>query len=113
MSGSPWLVSAATAMAWKPGYWLAGVPMSGLESIQTIAQSFPYQPGDPDDVRFRLRRGPDYQRAPRPPGPGIAEMAAESEFTAMVPRLGCLRGVSTLTGFALAVEIGAGGAAVQ
>ncbi len=36
----------------------------------------------------------------------IGEMAAESEFTALVHRLGCLRGVSTLTGFALAVEIG-------
>ena len=36
----------------------------------------------------------------------IAEMAAESEFTPLVHRLGCLRGVSTLTGFALAVEIG-------
>jgi len=36
----------------------------------------------------------------------IEEMAAESEFTPLVRRLGCLRGVSTLTGFALAVEIG-------
>ena len=36
----------------------------------------------------------------------IAAMAADSEFTPLVPRLGCLRGVSTLTGFALAVEIG-------
>ena len=36
----------------------------------------------------------------------IGEMAAESEFTDVVHRLGCLRGVSTLTGFALAVEIG-------
>jgi len=36
----------------------------------------------------------------------IAAMAADSEFTAVVGRLGCLRGVSTLTGFALAVEIG-------
>ncbi|WP_231263133.1 IS110 family transposase [Nocardioides alpinus] len=36
----------------------------------------------------------------------ISEMAADSEFTDMVHRLGCLRGVSTLTGFALAVEIG-------
>ncbi len=36
----------------------------------------------------------------------IAAMAADSEFTPMVQRLGCLRGVSTLTGFALAVEIG-------
>ncbi|MEO7352051.1 MAG: IS110 family transposase [Marmoricola sp.] len=36
----------------------------------------------------------------------IAAMAAESEFTEIVHRLGCLRGVSTLTGFSLAVEIG-------
>jgi transposase len=36
----------------------------------------------------------------------IGEMAASSEFTPVVTRLGCLRGVSTLTGFGLAVEIG-------
>ena len=36
----------------------------------------------------------------------IAEMAAGSEFTAVTDRLGCLRGVSTLTAFGLAVEIG-------
>jgi transposase len=36
----------------------------------------------------------------------IATMASDCEFTALVRRLGCLRGVSTLTGFALAVEIG-------
>jgi transposase len=36
----------------------------------------------------------------------IEEMAADSEFTAVVNRLGCLRGVATLTAFALAVEIG-------
>jgi transposase len=36
----------------------------------------------------------------------IGEMANDSEFTGTVRRLGCLRGVSTLTGFALAVEIG-------
>jgi transposase len=36
----------------------------------------------------------------------IEEMAADSEFTPLVRRLGCLRGISTLTGFALAVEIG-------
>ena len=33
-------------------------------------------------------------------------MAADSEFTPVMRRLGCLRGISTLTGFALAVEIG-------
>lgn len=36
----------------------------------------------------------------------IASMAADSEFTPVVNRLCCLRGISTLTGFALAVEIG-------
>lgn len=36
----------------------------------------------------------------------IGVMAADSEFTAVTRRLGCLRGISTLTGFALAVEIG-------
>jgi transposase len=36
----------------------------------------------------------------------IAALAADSGFTPVVRRLGCLRGVSTLTAFALAVEIG-------
>ena len=36
----------------------------------------------------------------------IQQMAADSEFTPLVRRLGCLRGVGTLTGFGLAVEIG-------
>lgn len=39
-------------------------------------------------------------------GAAIAAMAADSEFTATVRKVCCLRGVSTLTGFALAVEIG-------
>jgi transposase len=38
--------------------------------------------------------------------PAIAELAADSEFTPLAHRLGCLRGVATLTAFALAVEIG-------
>lgn len=36
----------------------------------------------------------------------ICAMAADSTFTPVVRRLGCLRGVATLTAFALAVEIG-------
>lgn len=36
----------------------------------------------------------------------IADMAADSRFTPVVHRLACLRGVSTLTAFGLAVEIG-------
>jgi len=35
----------------------------------------------------------------------IGELAADSPWTPMVHRLGCLRGIATLTGFALAVEI--------
>ena len=36
----------------------------------------------------------------------ISELAANSEFTPLVRRLGCLRGVGDLTALALAVEIG-------
>jgi transposase len=36
----------------------------------------------------------------------ITAMAANSEFTSIVHRLGCIRGISTLTAFGLAVEIG-------
>lgn len=36
----------------------------------------------------------------------ITALAADSEYTPVTRRLCCLRGVSTLTGFALAVEIG-------
>jgi transposase len=36
----------------------------------------------------------------------ITALATDSEFTPVVHRLACLRGISTLTGFALAVEIG-------
>lgn len=36
----------------------------------------------------------------------IEAMAADSEFTPVVRRLGCLRGIATLTAFGLATEIG-------
>jgi len=36
----------------------------------------------------------------------IVEMAADSVFTAVVTRLGCVRGIATLTAFGLATEIG-------
>jgi transposase len=36
----------------------------------------------------------------------IAEMAVTSDFAPVVRRLGCLRGIGTLTGFALTVEVG-------
>jgi transposase len=36
----------------------------------------------------------------------IEQLAVDSSWTPVVRRLGCLRGISTLTGFALAVEVG-------
>ena len=36
----------------------------------------------------------------------ITELAGDSDYRDLVRRLGCLRGISTLTGFGLAVEIG-------
>jgi transposase len=36
----------------------------------------------------------------------ITALAGDSEFTPLTRRLACLRGISTLTGFALAVEVG-------
>lgn len=36
----------------------------------------------------------------------IRELAADSEFTPVMRRLGCLRGIGVLSGFGLAVEIG-------
>jgi transposase len=36
----------------------------------------------------------------------ITTLAADSEFTSVVHRLGCVRGVATLTAFGMAVEIG-------
>lgn len=50
-------------------------------------------------VEFALARRDRLDKA-------IAAMAADSEFTALTRRLCCLRGISTLTGFALAVELG-------
>ena len=62
--------------------------------------------GDAAGLRVRLRRGADGQARRDRLDAAIAAMAADSEFTPMVRRLGCLRGIGTLTGFALAVEIG-------
>ena len=54
---------------------------------------------DLEAVEFTLARRARLDEA-------IAVMAADSEFTSTVRRLCCLRGISTLTGFALAVELG-------
>ena len=44
--------------------------------------------------------------APVVPPTETEQLAADSQWTPIVRRLGCLRGIATLTGFALAVEIG-------
>jgi len=54
---------------------------------------------DREAVDFALARRDRLDQA-------ITAMAADSEFTPVTRRLCCLRGISTLTGFALAVEIG-------
>lgn len=54
---------------------------------------------DLEAVEFTLARRARLDNA-------IATMAADSEFTPTVRKLCCLRGISTLTGFALVVELG-------
>jgi three-Cys-motif partner protein len=59
-----------------------------------------------DRLRRCLRdRGVDHGLS-GPAGHRDREMAADSGYTDVVRRLGCLRGISTLTGFGLAVGIG-------
>ena len=62
--------------------------------------------GAADDLRVRLRAVLTVKARRDRLDAAIAAMAADSEFTPLVRRLGCLRGIGTLTGFALAVEIG-------
>lgn len=56
-------------------------------------------------LRGEARRGEASARRDRV-NKTIKAMAADSQVTPVVRRLFCLRGVSTLTGFALAVEVG-------
>ena len=83
-----------------------GKPWTGVHEAWLRSQQFD-QPGPPAGVRRRPTRRCccTVDRRDRL-DTAIAEMAADSEYTAVVRRLGCLRGVSTLTGFGLAVEIG-------
>ncbi len=64
------------------------------------------RPRRPADLRLRPRGRAGHQARRDRLDTAIAAMAADSEFTPLVRRLGCLRGICTLTGFALAVEIG-------
>jgi len=83
--------------AWtgKHEAWLRGIGFPGSQRAGTQAA----YDADLEALALTLARR---QRLDRQ----IAALAADSEFTAVTRRLGCLRGISTLTGFALAVEIG-------
>jgi transposase len=83
--------------AWTGAHdiWLRGEPVARLTSTAT-RQAFE---SDYEAVAVVKGRRDRLDAA-------ITQLAAASEFTAVVQRLGCLRGISTLTGFALAVEIG-------
>lgn len=63
-------------------------------------------PSGRDGVRRRVRGGPRCEGTPDRLDRAIEELAVGSEFTPVVSRRGGLRVVGTLTGFALAVEIG-------
>lgn len=85
--------------------YCGGAAWTGKHLAWLNRQRFP-QPGtqaafnaDLEAVEFAMARRDRLDQA-------IAAMAADSEFTQITHRLGCLRGISTLTGFALAVEIG-------
>lgn len=80
--------------AWTAGHatWLHSVRFDRV-GTQTAYEA------DVEAVEFTLARRARLDEM-------IATMAADSEFTPVVRKLCCLRGISTLTGFALAVELG-------
>jgi transposase len=82
--GAAWTVSHTN--------WLHGIRFD-LRGTQAAYEA------DLEAVEFTLARRARLDDA-------IAVMANDSEFTPIVRRLCCLRGISTLTGFALAVELG-------
>ena len=80
--------------AWTPDHdrWLRSIRFDQYGTQAAFETGF-------EDVLFTAARRDGLDRQ-------IELMAASSEFTDVVNRLCCLRGVSTLTGFGLAVEIG-------
>ena len=80
--------------AWttKHDRWLAGQRLTGAASRAAFDAEYETV------LQVKARR----DRLDR----AIGALANDSEFTPVVRRLGCLRGVSILTAFALAVEIG-------
>jgi transposase len=89
------IYSGGAAWTGKHDTWLRGEALAGLAGRATrLAFDCDYE----TVLAVRARRA----RLDA----AIEAMAADSPFTPITRRLGCLRGISTLTGFALAVEIG-------
>ena len=89
--------------AWtgKHHQWLRGIRFDGPDRSVLAGTRAAYE-SDLETVEFAVARRNRLDRA-------TGELATDSEyaeFTAVTRRLCCLRGISTLTGFALAVEIG-------
>lgn len=93
------IVYEAGKEAWTGAHdaWLRRVRREGLDGAG--AGTLAAWDAAYDTVTMTLARRDRLDKA-------IAAMAADSQFTPVTVRLGCLRGISTLTGFALAVEIG-------
>jgi transposase len=83
--------------AWTGAHdaWLRQI---GRQSFESVPLQLTFESGYDAVLSVQARR--DRLDA------AIEKIATDSEFTPIVRRLGCLRGISTLTGFALAVEIG-------
>jgi transposase len=85
--------------------YAGGHPWNGVRERWLRAQQFGQRgiqlafDADLEAMLFTLDRRDRLDKA-------ITEMATDGEYAAIVHRLGCLRGVSTLTAFGLAVEIG-------
>ena len=84
--------SGGRAWTGTHGLWLAGISLDGVGSQSALEESV-------ELVRHLEARRDRLDEK-------ISELAADSSFTPVVRNLCCLRGVATLTGFALAVEIG-------
>ncbi len=71
-----------------------------------VTRSAVRQPGAAAELRRGLRCDAGLPGSTHRLDEAITEMAADGEFTPVVHRLGCIRGIATLTAFGLAVEIG-------
>jgi transposase len=86
--------------------WSGGATWSQAHHAWLCRQAFPDRPGlqIAYDSAYEAVLPAESRRARL--DKAIAVMAKDSQWAGVVARLGCLRGIDTLTAFALAVEIG-------